>query len=388
MDRYRKEITDRLLRRHQLSALVFWRPDELVMMLGYMPLWGLSVLLYTADGEPVLFVPELEPDDCLPQHIEIRRFPWGVHNGEDPWPCLYKLMADVLRLKDLTRLPCSYIPSIGGSAPCRMSGEQPPLPADLVQQFASLAGGFRDITSDLLRLYEYKSPTDVAGLHLAHEVAGIAIREFYAEVVKGHSEARLAGLIELAVQETIDRDGIGFAKAWPMVQSGLNTADAGRFNRSTGKVIRSEGFVLLEMGVCVNGYWADITRTALPCEPSPEQQSLYDTVSRAQTAAIHLIRPGMAMRQVDAAARNIIRDAGFGDKFNHALGHHVGFRYHDPGEVLSPYSEGVFREGMVVTVEPGVYIDRMGGLRIEDNILVTGEGNQVLSNFPRTLNGK
>jgi Xaa-Pro dipeptidase len=271
-----------------------------------------------------------------------------------------------------------------------MSGEQPPLPSDLVERLSVLCdGGFVDVTGSLLQLYQHKTETDVAGLQLAHQVASLAVKTFYEEVRQTPTEARLAALIECAVQETIGRDGIDFAKAWPMVQSGRHAADAGRFNRSTGKIIGKGELVVLEMGLCVNGYWTDITRTALVGKATDGQLRMFETVRNAQSAAIASMRPGMPMRDVDAAARGCIEEAGLGPCFNHALGHHVGFRYHDPGDVLSPWSNGVLQEGMVLTVEPGVYgPDLGGGVRIEDNILITGDGHLLLSDYPRTMKGE
>jgi Xaa-Pro dipeptidase len=390
MDPKRKATVEELMRRRRLAALLFWRPDELVMMLGYMPLWGVSVLLYPADGEAVLFVPELEPEDILPAGVEVRRYPWGVLDGRDPWEVLYRAIKDELRKRDLSNGAVSFTRNIGGSAPCRMSGEQPPLPADLAEQLGRVSdGGWKDAGGELLRLYEQKTATDVAALEKTHRVAARAVEVFYEEVEKGHTEAFLSALIEATVQEVNGRAGISFAKAWPMVQSGRNSADAGRFNRSTHKIIASGDLVVLEMGVCVEGYWADITRTAVAGEITDLNRRMYDAVIGAQRAAYALIRPGIAMREVDKAARDYIDDCGFAGYFPHALGHQTGFRYHDPGEALSPFSTGVLREGMVITIEPGIYGEALGGgLRVEDNILITADGYRILSASHRELKGE
>jgi len=378
-----------VIRNHGLAGLLFWRPDELVMMLGYMPLWGVSVLLYTADEEPVLFVPELEPEDILPAGIVVKKFPWGVLDGKDPWEVLYKSIRAELKGKGLEGGAVSFIKSIGSSAPCRMPGEQPPLPPDLVENLCRVSeGGYLDVREELLGLYAYKAAADIAGLERTHRVAARAVEVFYRQVENGHTEAGLACLIECAVQEAVGQDGTGFARAWAMVQAGSHSADAGRFNRSTGRIIGAGELVVLEMGVCVDGYWADITRTAVAGEPSDVHRRMFEAVAGAQRAAYELLRPGVAMRDVDEAARSSIREAGFGHLFNHALGHQTGFRYHDPGAALSPYSAGVLEAGMVFTVEPGVYGSELaGGLRIEDNVLITEDGYRILSDSPRQLKG-
>ena len=385
----RREMIDRIFKTHDLSALIFWRPDELVLMLGYMPLWGLSVLVYTADHEPILFVPQLEPDDLLPKGITIKTFPWGAKNCLDPWNTLYKEIKKILRQKGLLNKPLSFIKSIGGTAPCRMSGEQPPLPADFIQQLSNLSdAGFKDAGLDLLSLYQHKTSQDIEGLKLAHSITALAVEVFYQQAKKGISEAKLAALIEYAVHEKIGQNDISFARAWPIIQSGINTANGGRYNRTTGKIIADGEFVMLEMGVCVNGYWADITRTTITREINEMQLNIFETVSTAQQIAIKMLRPGVVMNEVDRAARKFIEGAGFGEYFDHTLGHQVGFRYHDPGSNLSSTCTDLLQEGMVLTVEPGIYgVALNGGVRIEDNLLITANGCQLLSNYSRSLHG-
>lgn len=385
----RREMIDKIFMLHNLSAIIFWRPDELVLMLGYMPLWGLSVLVYTADHEPVLFIPELEPEDLLPKGITIKTFPWGTKNCTDPWNVLYKEINKLLQQKQLLDKPVSFIKSIGGTAPCRMSGEQPPLPADFKKRLGELSNaGFKEVGSDLLSLYQYKSALDVEGIKLAHSVAAVGVEVFYQQAKIGVSESKLAAMIEYAIHEKIGQNNISFARAWPLIQSGINTAYGGKYNRTTGKIIADGEFVLLEMGLCVNGYWADISRTTITGEITEMQQHIFETVSAAQQVAIKMLQPGIAMDMVDGASRKYIEAAGFGEYFNHALGHQVGFRYHDPGSNLSPHCNDILQEGMVLTVEPGIYgVKLNGGVRIEDNFLITANGCQLLSDYPRSLRG-
>jgi Xaa-Pro dipeptidase len=387
MDIQKRQMLLQITRQHSLGALIFWRPDELVLTLGYMPLWGLSFLIYTRDDEPVLYVPGLEPDDILPSGIEIRRFPWGRMDCADPWGYLYAEIKVLLRKKGSHKYPVSFIKSIGGTAPCRMSGEQPQLPGDLIDQLESVSeAGYKDVSASLLKCYLYKSEEDVRRLKVVHEITSLAVNTFYDLVQIGKTETEVAAAIELEVQQCTGKNDIQFAKAWPLVQSGVNAAFGGMYNRTTGKVLQRAELVLLEMSICVNGYWADISRTASTGEISGQQQLVYDTVLKAQHLAISLMKPGIAMHEIDFAARKYIEEAGLGHLFNHALGHHTGFRYHDPGAALSPGSTGVLEEGMLLTVEPGIYGQEIkGGVRIEDNVLITKDGCQVLSDCYRGL---
>lgn len=377
-------MVNSIVQKHNLSALIFWRPDELVLMLGYMPLWGLSFLVYTADDAPVLFVPESEPEDILPQDITIQKFPWGNITRNDPWEILYREINTMLKTRHLSNKPVSFTKSMGGTAPCRMSGEQPPLPVDLLQRLSHLSiSGFKDTSADLILLYQFKTEKDVQGIKLAHEIARIAVRNFYDEVKPGITEAKLAAIVEGSVQEMIGQMNVSFSKAWAMIQSGINTIDGGRYNRSTGKKIQVGELIMMEMSVCVNGYWADITRTAATEILSEKHGKIIETVKQAQNKALEIAKPGIQMGKLYDVARKYISDSGFAGCFNHPLGHQVGFRYHDPGPGLSPGCNAILQEGMVLTVEPGIYGIKPGaGARIEDNILITANGYELLSDYP------
>jgi len=165
-----------------------------------------------------------------------------------------------------------------------------------------------------------------------------------------------------------------------MVQSGPNSAHAGQFNRSTGRRLESGDLVLIELATCVNGYWSDLTRTAPVGSPKPAVEPILAIVAEAQQAAVDGMRPGISAFHIDALARDKIAAQGLSSYFTHHTGHHVGFRYHDPGFLILPGESAVLEPGMVITIEPGVYVpERGGGARIEDNVLVTESGHEVLS---------
>lgn len=142
--------------------------------------------------------------------------------------------------------------------------------------------------------------------------------------------------------------------------------------------------VTLDFGAEVNGYCSDITRTVVIGKATPEQRRLYEVVLEAQLRAIDAIKPGVKGADVDAVARQVITDAGYGDYFTHSLGHSLGLSVHD-GPGLGQKSEVVLEPGMVFTVEPGIYIEGFGGVRIEDDVLVTEEGAEVLTHSPKHL---
>lgn len=154
--------------------------------------------------------------------------------------------------------------------------------------------------------------------------------------------------------------------------------------RAADRVMQHGDFVTLDFGARVDGYHSDITRTVVLGEPSAKQCEVYQIVHDALYKAIDAIRPGVAGKEVDAVARDYIKDAGFGDYFGHGLGHSLGLACHD-GPGLAPRSDITLASGMVLTVEPGIYIPDWGGVRIEHDVLVTETGARILTPSPTEL---
>jgi Xaa-Pro aminopeptidase len=138
------------------------------------------------------------------------------------------------------------------------------------------------------------------------------------------------------------------------------------------------------MGALVDGYCSDCTRTFATGEPGEEAREVYELVKKAQAAAVEAVKPGAAAKDVDAVPREMIDDAGHGERFGHGLGHGVGLEVHEPPR-LAASSEDTLREGNVVTVEPGVYLPGRFGVRIEDLVVVTADGHRNLSGLAKEL---
>ncbi|MGQ9729837.1 MAG: M24 family metallopeptidase [Candidatus Zipacnadales bacterium] len=162
--------------------------------------------------------------------------------------------------------------------------------------------------------------------------------------------------------------------------SGPNSADP--HAEPTHRVLQEGDIVKLDFGAAIGGYRADLTRTLFLGDPDAQQQEIYRVVLEAQLAAIESCAPEALGRDADAVARQIIKEAGYGEQFRHSLGHGVGLQVHELPR-LSTNSEDVLRPGMVVTVEPGIYLKEWGGIRIEDIVLITEEGHEVLTRAPK-----
>ncbi|MBN2581289.1 MAG: aminopeptidase P family protein [Pirellulales bacterium] len=148
--------------------------------------------------------------------------------------------------------------------------------------------------------------------------------------------------------------------------------------------IAEDGFVLIDWGACEGLYRSDLTRVLATDKISPKFTRIYKVVLEAQTKAIHAVRPGVLCQDVDAVARGVIARAGYGRRFTHNLGHGLGIQVHEAPR-LAAKNQTVLKPGMVVTVEPGIYLPGWGGIRIEDDVLVTRSGHEVMTHAPKKL---
>lgn len=154
---------------------------------------------------------------------------------------------------------------------------------------------------------------------------------------------------------------------------------------TSNRKLQNGDITLLELAVVADGFWADNTRTTVVGGPDEIQQKIYKVILKAQTAAKETLNPGVRMSEIDNAAREIINNAGYGEYFIHITGHGVGWRYHEFPPLLAPGNETLLEEGMVTSVEPGLYIPGFGGMRVEDNVAVGKNGYDDLTTFNRNL---
>ncbi len=362
-----------------LDAVLAWHTEEVVLATGACSHLGLTVCLYPLRGEPVVYAPPAEPASALPDHLLVRRYEPINAPGLAAWADLKRqIMDDATRL-DLRRI--GYAPDGGRHAPPGNAGEAPPLHTTLVAALLEEVDALPTpdfFAGQMLR----KTPREVERIRIANRAAAAGLRAFFDALHPGLTETEIAGRVEAAIQACTGRDGIGLARGWAYVQAGENALLAGPISRSSGYALREGDLVLLELGTFADGYWSDLTRVSVVGHPSQVQADLLATVRAAQRAALAAVRPGVTHAAVDAAARRVIEARGMGPGFTHATGHHVGFRWHDPGPMLAAGSDEPLEAGMVVTIEPGVYGPQFGGgARFEDNVLVTGHGAELLSPY-------
>jgi Xaa-Pro aminopeptidase len=209
-------------------------------------------------------------------------------------------------------------------------------------------------------------------------LADAALAAGLAEARPGMTELELAWIIE-SYMRTHGAQGVAFDLH---VASGPNGARP--HAHTSEKKLQAGEPIVIDMGAKVDGYRSDLTRTVCLGEPTDGEKfwTVYNTVLGAQTAAIAAIRPGLTGKEADAVARDFITEAGYGEAFGHGLGHGVGLEIHEQ-PFMGRFSTSTLQTNMVVTVEPGIYLPEWGGVRIEDIVLITENGAEVLTTAPK-----
>ena len=254
-----------------------------------------------------------------------------------------------------------------------------------VDGFDALAREARDV--ELVRaagiveaLREIKDAGEIALLRLACEAADAALTDLVNSggLRQGRTERQVSRELESLMLDH-GADGVSFET---IVAAGANSAIP--HHRPTDTVLAAGDFVKIDFGALVCGYHSDMTRTFVLGPAAQWQLDLYELVAAAQQAGRDAVSPGVALREVDAASRQVIADAGYADCFTHGLGHGVGLEIHEaPG--ISAAAAGTLLAGSAVTVEPGVYWPARGGVRIEDTLVVGETAPDLLTQFPKEL---
>ncbi|MBP2000523.1 Xaa-Pro dipeptidase [Paenibacillus shirakamiensis] len=237
---------------------------------------------------------------------------------------------------------------------------------------------YQDIGPWLQHMRVRKSPEEIVKMRHAISLIEQVLHETLPKVTAGVTENELVAEVEYQMRK-LGADGPSFDS---MVLFGEKTALPHGVPGS--RVLRTGDMVMFDIGVYAGGYASDITRTFAYGGITEEQTRIYNTVLQANEQAIQAIRPGATFASIDLAARNLIEEAGYGPQFMHRLGHGLGIDVHEYPSIHSLNHEKL-EAGNVFTVEPGIYVPGVGGVRIEDDILVTTEGVEVLTSYPKQL---
>ena len=342
---------------HQgLEAAYVTSPVSIAYLTGFRadPHERLMTVAVRADTA-TLVVPALERERAATNSEQAPVLAW--RDGEDPYALVREALGECARL----------------------GVEKEHLTVRSAESLSAVVGAREliDVAAELRRLRRTKSQAELEKLARACAITDSVAEELMAGLRPGQSELALAVSIGAAIGE---RDAAPSFE--PSVQSGPNSAMP--HHNPGGRKLEAGDLVLFDFGAAFGGYPGDLTRMAVVGPPTARQREIYAVVMQAHDAAIEAIRPGATTGQVDAAAREVIEAAGFGEYFFHRVGHGLGLEVHeDPS--LDPGSSMVLEPGMVFTIEPGIYLPGWGGVRIEDDVVVEAGGCRVLSNADRKL---
>jgi Xaa-Pro aminopeptidase len=238
-------------------------------------------------------------------------------------------------------------------------------------EFASTSGWVEE-----LRMIKDRNEIDLT--RRACDMARRAFDVVRAKITLSMTEAEIAAELEYQAR----RFGAKRLSFEPIV--GVGPRAALPHGHATNKRVGEAEFTLIDWGVLEGLYMSDLTRVLATAKISPKLRKLYGVVLKAQRAGIEAVRPGAVCEDVDAAARAVIEKAGYGKLFGHGLGHSLGLEIHENPR-FAKGNKTVLKPGMIMTVEPGIYLPGWGGIRIEDDVLVTRTGHEVLTSVPKEL---
>ncbi|TFD92507.1 Xaa-Pro peptidase family protein [Jeotgalibacillus sp. R-1-5s-1] len=352
-----KKIQD-YLKEHKIGAAFLTSTENVAYTTGFRsnPHERWLAVYVPSSGEPVLVCPGMETED-------VRKAGWegqiiGYSDTENPLVMLYEVTG----------------------APESIAIEKNHLTVERLEAIRTVFGDgeILDASSLLNSMRVIKSEQEIQYLREAARLADFAIETACRELAEGKTELEILATIEFELK----KKGITEMSFSTMVLTGAN-ASSPHGTPGLTKVQRGD-LVLFDLGVVYRGYCSDITRTVAFGEISDKQKEIYDTVLKAEMTALEMVKPGVAVKELDLAARKVIQEAGYGDYFPHRLGHGLGLNVHEYPSITSE-NDLVLEEGMTFTIEPGIYVPGIAGVRIEDDVLVTKDGYETLTKFPKTL---
>ncbi|MHB0868883.1 MAG: M24 family metallopeptidase [Chloroflexota bacterium] len=369
-----------------LAALVCRLPENVVMLAGCWPVMGRTVVVFPAEGDPILLSPVSEGPAVERGWVgDVRTFrAWRVGDG-DPEASIASLLRQALADRGLQgkRIGCEG--SFGDIAVIQRALEAWGGVHSAMGRYADAGDGAEwvDCGPQLVELSGRKTEREIARVRVANEVADFGLEAFLRETVPGRRESEIAAAVESAIRiRGVGYKGVGNARGEAEVISGPRTGDAWDFPTSSDRVVEEGDLVVIELAAVADGYWSDLTRTVVAGSANDEQLRLFAAQRAAFQAAFQAMKPGAFAREVDAIARDALEPFGLRELFAHHTGHGIGFRYHEPIPFVHPDSTGILQEGMITSLEPGVYGADFG-VRIEDNVVITPLGAESLCHTVR-----
>jgi len=371
-----------MMERHDLDAVVVRAPDNVLYLSNYWTMKGYDLAIFPREGDPTLLV--IEPQFREAQHTawnkDVRFFPF--YHPKDPRPPMIRaveMAVEVLRERKLNGrvgIELSQTSQICD----RMVGEPTVYWQGFYDAFHAACREIVDAAPLLAEVRMIKTPQEIERMRLANELAAIGMEHARENIKLGMKESEVAAMIEGHIHAV----GVGYkgkvemARAFTLVWSGRGIAT---FTATSHRPVIEDEPTLVEIWVCADGYWTDLTKNLCPGKLTPAYNRLLDQLLKIFDDAVDCVRNGAPLGEIDCIIRDGIDAAGYPGQPSHPVAHGVGARAHE-----APYSHrvapGEMRSGMVLAIEPGIYWEGGGGLRLEDNFLVTEKGCEKLCSYP------
>jgi Xaa-Pro aminopeptidase len=372
----------RMMEERDLDALVVRAPDNILYLTNYWTMKGYDIAIFPREGDPTLLVIE-------PQYAEAQRTAWNhdvrsfrFYHPQDPRPPMARsldMCQEVLRERKLAgRVGVEF--SQNAQICDRMVGEPSLFTQGYFDALRATAREALDCAPLLAGVRAIKTPQEIERMRLANELAALGMEHARDNIRPGMKESEVAAMIEGHIHAVGVgyKDKVEMARAFTLVWSGKGIAT---FTATSHRPVQANEPTLVEIWVCADGYWTDLTKNLCPGELTPEYVTLLEQLLNIFNDAVEYARPGASLGELDRRIRTGIADAGYPGQPSHPVAHGVGARAHE-----FPWAHqaapGTMQEGMVLAIEPGIYWEGGGGLRLEDNFLITASGNEKLCSYP------
>lgn len=333
------------MNKHRLDTLVLFKPENVFYATGFFSPGSISALF--SDREPMLFVPKIEAERAKTEaKTDFQVFEKKPLN----------LLTKILKNRKNIGVEENYISfSLYNELTKKLQKKLKPA-SELIKETRLI-----------------KTDEEIKKIEQAVKIAEKGIKAAIEEIKVGKTEIEVATKAELEMRKL----GAEFAFE-TIIASGVRSVYP--HTKATKKQIKKGDFVIIDLGAKFEHYMSDLTRTICVGGISPEQERILETLKEAQAKAIKAIKPRAKAAIIDSVARNVIKEAGFGEYFVHSTGHGIGLEVHE-APALSKQDKTVLKKGMVFTVEPGIYLPNKYGARIEDIVVVTQNGAKKLSHL-------
>ena len=364
-----------LMAEEDLDALVVRAPDNVLYLTNFWGMKGYDAAVFPREGPPVLITIEPSAEDAADTAWTTAVVLVPGYDPDDPRPPLARTLDAVVEAaKPYEKVGLEL--SLGTQAADRMVGEPTTFTKAWFDAFPSAV----DATPLLARARALKTPQEIERMRLANEIAAAAMEHVAKELRPGMKESEAAALWQGFVhgQGTGWKGRVALALGFSLVWSGQGIRT---FTATGDGPVEEHEPTLFEIWVCADGYWCDHTKNVCPGDLDPAYEELLDALLGVYGQAIDHCLPGASLAELDVLVREGLTTAGYPGQPSHPIAHGVGARAHEP-----PYAHraggGAIEEGMVLAIEPGAYWPGGGGLRVEDNFLITADGAEKLSSYP------